>query len=252
MDTIKLYGATLFTDTLKNEHIGFCRLIYIKHGLLKLFSGGNTYILRPGEGILLFPGCGCTFESGSFEGFEVCFERQANEELTFENSPVCFSIKAGPRSIFRKECNSLYTLLTNASPESAEHQYNAVSAALSLYKGYFKAFSKNYTLRYNRTASLAKAYIDNNYTRSITVYDVADNSGVSVSELAKRFVKAFSVSPGQYILSRRVNLARELLKTTHLTSREIGLSVGFSHPSAFNKIFKKNTGMTPLEYRRSV
>ena len=97
----------------------------------------------------------------------------------------------------------------------------------------------------------AKKFIDDNYTENINVSDVAKTVFLSDDYFSKCFVKSFGTLPKKYILEKRIEKAKTLLKTTHLTSREIAYSVGFSSPQRFNNIFADFTGVPPLTYRKN-
>jgi AraC family transcriptional regulator, transcriptional activator of pobA len=55
----------------------------------------------------------------------------------------------------------------------------------------------------------------------------------------------------QHIHNRLVDKAKELLTTTHLSVSEIAYQLGFEYPQSFNKLFKKKTNQSPLEFRAS-
>ena len=59
------------------------------------------------------------------------------------------------------------------------------------------------------------------------------------------------VPPLKYLTSIRIARAKELLTGTDIPISEIGELVGYDNPLYFSKIFKKNTGLSPREYRRS-
>ncbi len=58
--------------------------------------------------------------------------------------------------------------------------------------------------------------------------------------------------PHRYLTSRRIEHAKALLAERKLSVTEIGLGVGFSETSSFTSVFRKLTGETPTEYRRSL
>jgi AraC family transcriptional regulator len=60
------------------------------------------------------------------------------------------------------------------------------------------------------------------------------------------------VPPHRYLTSRRIERAKVLLAGRKLSVTEIGMSVGFSETSSFTAAFRKLTGETPTEYRRSL
>ena len=69
-----------------------------------------------------------------------------------------------------------------------------------------------------------------------------------------RFSTVFAQETGQtfteYLTSLRIARARELLRTTDLRSSQIAFEVGYNDAHYFSYLFKKNTGLTPSEYRR--
>jgi len=58
--------------------------------------------------------------------------------------------------------------------------------------------------------------------------------------------------PHRYLTSRRIERAKALLVKRKLSVTEIGFDVGFSETSSFTSAFRKVTGETPTEYRRSL
>ncbi|MDE7145485.1 MAG: AraC family transcriptional regulator, partial [Duncaniella sp.] len=58
------------------------------------------------------------------------------------------------------------------------------------------------------------------------------------------------VSPSDFLRRIRMQRAEKLITDTSLTFSEIAFSVGFSDPKYFTKCFKKDTGVTPSEYRK--
>ncbi len=96
----------------------------------------------------------------------------------------------------------------------------------------------------------AKLYMAENFAQSsLMLQDVAKAVGMSNS----RFSTVFSQQSGQtfteYLLSLRLNKARELLRTTDMRSSQVAFEVGYNDAHYFSYIFKKNLGMTPSEYR---
>jgi AraC-like DNA-binding protein len=68
------------------------------------------------------------------------------------------------------------------------------------------------------------------------------------------FTRAFKEETGQspisFLLKTRIERAKELLSNTGNKISDIALSVGFSNQQRFNEMFKKYSGMTPLQYRK--
>lgn len=93
-------------------------------------------------------------------------------------------------------------------------------------------------------------FIEGNFEREISLSDIANYVFLSQSYFARAFKEYMGVSPINYLLMVRIKRAKELLKESNQKVMEISQNVGFSSQQRFNEIFKKNTGMTPLEYRK--
>ena len=88
-------------------------------------------------------------------------------------------------------------------------------------------------------------------------------SSVRASELALRLertpaqlAREFHVSVGarlkDYLCSRQIERAKELLRTTRRTTAEIALDSGFGTPRSFYRAFRRSVGVTPTEYRKEM
>ncbi|MBE9099087.1 helix-turn-helix domain-containing protein [Vacuolonema iberomarrocanum] len=82
--------------------------------------------------------------------------------------------------------------------------------------------------------------------------DLADVAGLSLSLFSRTFKAATGQSPHQYVLSQRVQRARELLAFSHLSIAEIAAACGFYDQAHLTRIFKKQLGTTPGDYRQEV
>lgn len=94
-------------------------------------------------------------------------------------------------------------------------------------------------------------YINNNYTKNITLEDLSSRFYISKYYLSREFKKEYGLTIIQYILSRRITHAKSLLRFSNLPIEEIGSSAGIDDASYFNKVFKKLEGITPSAYRKS-
>ena len=97
----------------------------------------------------------------------------------------------------------------------------------------------------------AKRIIDSRFAEPLTIKDIADECHVSVSYLHRVFAKAAGRSPHLTLIERRIIEAQILLADTSLPVGEIAARCGFYSQSHFNECFKKKTGNTPNEFRRS-
>ena len=98
----------------------------------------------------------------------------------------------------------------------------------------------------------AKRIMEDNCHKQIKNEDIAREIGMSTYHFIRCFKQEFDLSPYQYVLHMRLVKASELLKKTALKATEISDISGFPDAQAFCKIFKKNFGSTPLDYRRAI
>ncbi|RYJ42395.1 helix-turn-helix domain-containing protein [Flavobacterium beibuense] len=84
-----------------------------------------------------------------------------------------------------------------------------------------------------------------------SVVDIADKLGVSQRYLSDMLKSLTGMNTQQYLQIKMLDKAKELLSTSTLSISQIAYHLGFEYPQSFNKLFKRKTGMKPLEYRQS-
>lgn len=99
---------------------------------------------------------------------------------------------------------------------------------------------------------LATQYFNANYNTAISVEDYATSRGMSISWFIRSFKQYTGSTPMQYIVSLRITNAQVLLETTSYNIKEIGLIVGYDNPLYFSRIFSKQKGVSPKEYRKQL
>ncbi len=98
----------------------------------------------------------------------------------------------------------------------------------------------------------AISYMDLHYTENITLEELAEAINISPIYLHRLFNKVMGQSPYHYLLGKKMNLAKRLLLTTDKSLAEIAYEAGFSSQSYFGAVFRKEEGVTPLQYRREM
>ncbi len=96
----------------------------------------------------------------------------------------------------------------------------------------------------------AMKYFNEHYATEINIETYAVSRGMSVSWFIRNFKQYTHTTPMQYLVARRITNAQMLLETTNYNITEIGRIVGYDNPLYFSRVFKKQTGMSPSEYRR--
>ncbi|WP_243156134.1 AraC family transcriptional regulator [Clostridium sp. C2-6-12] len=95
-------------------------------------------------------------------------------------------------------------------------------------------------------------FIHINYSRKIRVSEVAKYIGLDRKYISKLFKDIVGVTIQDYLISFRINKAKEMMKDKQLSIGDISRSVGYDNPLIFSKMFKKVNGMSPSEYRDSI
>jgi AraC family transcriptional regulator len=94
-------------------------------------------------------------------------------------------------------------------------------------------------------------YIESALDEDLSLESLAQQANYSQHFFARAFRKQMGEAPHQYVLRRRIERAKQLLSQTDLPLVHIALSTGFSSQSHLSSTFKRLTGVTPGEYRRS-
>ncbi|MBR3006603.1 MAG: helix-turn-helix transcriptional regulator, partial [Erysipelotrichaceae bacterium] len=89
-----------------------------------------------------------------------------------------------------------------------------------------------------------------NYNNDLSIQDVADHLGVSISCLINKFKKETGRTPNAYLCDLRIQKAKRMLRTSHFTIQQIAEDVGIFDANYFVKCFRKITGTTPSAYRK--
>ncbi len=95
----------------------------------------------------------------------------------------------------------------------------------------------------------AQEFIEQNVTEKILVEDLAMKVAIGTRHFERRFKKATNNTPIEYIQRVKIEAAKKHLETSSKNVSEVMWEVGYADPKAFRVIFKKITGLSPVEYR---
>ena len=102
-----------------------------------------------------------------------------------------------------------------------------------------------------RHLTRAKDLADARYFEPLGVDDLARAAGLSRAHFSREFRRAFGESPHAYLLTRRLERAAALLRTTDNSVAEICFSVGLQSVGSFTTSFSRTFGKSPTAYRDS-
>jgi transcriptional regulator GlxA family with amidase domain len=95
----------------------------------------------------------------------------------------------------------------------------------------------------------AEHFLQHELHEDISVSRLAEHCGTSERSLLRHFRSHYGVTPLEHIQHLRVERAKALLETSHLSFEEIVERCGYSDVSSFRKLFKRATALTPMDYR---
>jgi two-component system response regulator YesN len=97
---------------------------------------------------------------------------------------------------------------------------------------------------------LSKEYIEHHYADpELSLNEVAAQANLSASHFSAVFSQQTGQTFKEYLTQIRMGKAKELLRMTTLRSAEIAYQIGYNDPHYFSSVFKKNTGLSPMEFR---
>jgi two-component system response regulator YesN len=143
------------------------------------------------------------------------------------------------------ELNSIEMIMANiGSVEQLREQtrkllYSALAYRDSQPNGQYKTLIRQ-----------AKEYLEHHYADpELSLNEVAAQANLSASHFSVVFSQETSQTFKEYLTEIRINKAKELLRMTSLRSADIAYQVGYNDPHYFSSVFKKNTGLSPMEFR---
>lgn len=146
------------------------------------------------------------------------------------------------------ELSSIETILSNVKSvhQLREEAYKIISIGLT-YRDSRPNGQHVYLIRQ------AKAYIEHHYADpELSLNDVAAQVNLSASHFSAVFSQETCQTFKEYLTEIRINKAKELLRMTPLRSADIAYQVGYNDPHYFSSVFKKTTGLSPIEFRSQV
>ena len=149
--------------------------------------------------------------------------------------------------------SSLRNMLSFSSFPPEQRELQTVLTLCAILGGISAAMDTESTRGRNYSPRIRKAldYIEEKYMFSISTEDIARAAGVHVGHLHRIFPAETGMRIGEYLTHLRIEKAKSLLMHTDIPSSSIATRIGISSQQYFCRMFKKETGMSPQEYRKS-
>ena len=130
------------------------------------------------------------------------------------------------------------------------HNPQALGILYNIYSQGIKSQNKEYA-KQNAIFSKATSFIFEHYTEStLSIQEIAKHLDISEVHLRRIFKISANISPAKYINFLRLEKAKNMLHSSNFTIAEIAESVGFDDQFYFSRLFKKETGLPPVSYRK--
>ena len=120
----------------------------------------------------------------------------------------------------------------------------------SLNSGAVSAWESANRIDPSGTVERVKSFIEQNFSREISLLDIAKDAGMSTSYLCRLFKRELGTTINAYLIYVRIEHSKDLLRTD-ASIADIAKFCGFSDQSYFTKVFRQTEGVTPLKYRKN-
>lgn len=140
--------------------------------------------------------------------------------------------------------------LSQITSEIAEKEREDAEKAKTLHESDFAFMASQ--INDKVTAKILKYVTENMGNPDLKIDDIAEAMGMSRSVLYAKIKQSVSMTPIDFVRHIRIMRASELLQQTDDTLASISFEVGFSDPKYFSKVFKKEMGIVPSEYRERI
>lgn len=212
----------------------------------------KTYHLTPGTGVLIdcrkphYYHTESTYWVHSdihFNGISADYFYQIWER----NEEISFSI---PKAEFQNALENVLYQYTNFSIERDFVVSNRLESLLLLLLRKRNEAAKAAGKAIPDTIQYLIKYMESNYSKPLTLDSLSKFAGISKFHLSREFKKYTGKSPNEFLIELRLANAKFMLSSTNLACCKIGELSGIADFNNFVRLFKKDTGMTPTQYRR--
>jgi AraC-like DNA-binding protein len=155
----------------------------------------------------------------------------------------------------------MYNLSLNPKPDYnliEETYYQLLEKLLLLQHHVAKEINKVKAIKTSTKTELykrlhyAKDYIDSSYTSPLTLDKISTVACLNSAYFLREFKKYFRLTPYQYIIQKRIGLAKKLLQAQNASIAEICFTVGYQDVVSFSKLFKSHFKVSPEIYRQQL
>ena len=244
-----------------------CEIYYLYSGDRYYFIKDRTYHIKSGEFVLIRPydihGT-ANFEKHSYDRMLLNFKTDYPidlSEATGDADPLEFfnkdirviSLEPHNREFAELLLEKMFDAYCSDSPAQKAYLRVGLTQLLLFLKehGIYSDEESEYMNSTHKMVSEITAYINKNYYEDITLSSISERFYISSWYFSKTFKKTAGTSFTEYLNNVRVKEARKLLDKTDMSIADVAETVGFKSNTHFDRVFKKITGKSPMEYKKA-
>jgi len=220
----------------------------ILRGQLDWFAGDERYIVHPGDVLVVPPNVVHGAIDSTLQPCDLVVAHFAPEQLS---SKLCTALnQIGIKRVRSHSVSEQVVAILKAHQERSDCFEERVAALGTLLAvSIVEAEPSEVEQEVSRLIRLAQRELLGSGMRP-TIEGVAHRLGVSAVWLHQVFVRETGASPGDWIQARRISEAKKRLLESTETHEQIALDLGYSSGQSFATSFRRQSGMTPSEYRK--
>ena len=262
MDFLEIENRTMETDfdmTEPHSH-DYYELYFLLEGSRAIFVQDKMFVLPPNTFWVIPPFCLHKTEGGPYKrvNINVSPDLLTHSERIFLDEcakDVAYKLSNETLAIV----NPLLDEATSVENPNTSEQKNMFLAFTKIILHFFKKEKLHATalkaneIKTTKDTLILKiiSYINEHFSETFTLDDICDKFFISKNTLCQRFQNSMHCSIMQYRTFVRINRAKKLLTTTTNSIEEISEHCGFSSANYFSLIFKKEVGLSPVNYKKT-
>ena len=231
----------------RTEGLVSCQILYTRRGAGVLRIDGSEYPQTPGSLIYLSPGVPHEYypDGEEWETAWVVFRGDHLQDITAQmgfgrwHEKSCADLSG---------CDQIFSRIMSAAADPVS---GGERCSLLVYEYLLEVRSLLFfgSSRGGGLTAPAVRFMDENFSRDITLEELAGLCGVSLQHFCRVFRQQCGMRPMEYLALRRISEAKRLLGSTGLSVSEISRMAGYSTPTYFGTVFRRYEGVSPSVWR---